>query len=1700
MVLRPVRLSVSAGKLPLQIVLIVPFVVQLVGTVGLISYFSFQSGHRAVEDLAHQLLEENSDRTLLYLEHYLETPQLINRINRDAVQSGQLDVTNLAELERHLVRQLYQFESVSTILFADPQGNLRGADRMQGVVIVASDGALNGQHYLYQVDEVGNRKALKQTFTMDLGNQRPWYQSAVAAQDATWSPIFPVGTQFDLVVNASRPVYDSTTGELLGVFSVNIALANLNTWLQNLPISHKGRIFVLDHQGRVVASSLAQSRSTIHQPDGSLELIVASSDRIPLLQSAMRQLQAQGRTIDQLSAPMQLEFRYQEEVYFARVVFLNKTNDLKWLVITVMPESEFVGGVKSNLHYTIGLCGVTLLLSIGLGLGFARRFSRTVKELSEGSQRIAQGDFTVALTPRLVREANQIVQAFNQMAQALQRSNQQLQDALQTSQANYRKIFEASPHIIAIVSQTGRYIAVNPCYEQWVGYAAEALVGKSYTEMGLGIDAADLVRLKEHLAVQGRVRNQVVYWHSQGGKQGVMLMSMEPLEMDGQPCWLSVSTEITAQYQAEAALRVSEACNRAVLDAIPDLVLRCTREGDLLEYRAPRGNSAELYLRLEKSVLEVLPPQSATIELAVIQQALDTGEVQTCEVRLLKQGHWAYEEVRASAINEHEVLLIVRDVTEAKQAEIRLQERESLFRSLFEQDVIGVAFTSPTGDYIRVNSRLCHLLGYSEAEFLCLNYRDITHPDDISNSNQINHQLGVNATGSLLLEKRFLHKDGHEIWTSLTLSAIRDEPSMPDLNLALIEDITARKQLELALQASEAKLSDILNSAIACIASFKLGLDGIYKFEYWSAGCEAIYGFTPQELMDDQALWWSHVVPEDLSTVILPTLSALQTQDVLSREYRFRHKNGSIRWIASRLVSRYDPTENGWQVTVVDVDISDRKQTEISLSERETLFRSLFEQDALGVAFTNAAGEYQQVNSRFCSLVGYSEAELLTRSYRDLTHPHDLTESNRVHQWIMDHDSDSVSLEKRYCCKDGREIWVHLTLSSIRHGSDSPDLNLALVQDITARKQLELALQASESKLADILNSAIACIASFRLYVDYVWQYDYWSAGCERIFGFTADELMADANLWWSRVPTEDQQLLLMPSWVNLYAEIPHYREYRFQHKDGSLRWIASYLTSRRDEDQDCWIATVVDIDISDRKRAEDDQQQAEAALQISEARFREIAATINQVFFIRSAATGEFLYVSPAYETIWGLSCQSLYAHASTWMNVIHVEDVSQVQQSLQQLLESEKVSQEYRIFRADDQVRWISAQISVVRDDQNQPLHFIGIAEDITSRKQAEAALRESESRLRTIFDNAQIGIVMMSPPDFKMRLTNPFFQRLLGYTGEELAVMDYADVTYEADLSEDLTDVESFLAGECESFQTEKQLMTKAGEPIWVNLTLSTVNDQYGHIQFTIGLVEDIRERKAVEQLKNEFIGTVSHELRTPLTSMQGALGLLASGIYANKPEKANHMLTIALAESERLARLVNDILNLERLDAGQMVFQMAKCDVATIMERAVNVMETLAQEAGIQLVVYPTTAIVAWADADAVQQTLTNLISNAIKFSDSGGTITLKAEAIADLASAQARQLPLTPLTPPYALLSVADQGRGIPADRLDMIFDRFQQIDASDARQKGGSGLGLAICKRIVQQHGGTIWVESVLHQGSTFYFTLPMPNRDALSA
>ncbi len=378
------------------------------------------------------------------------------------------------------------------------------------------------------------------------------------------------------------------------------------------------------------------------------------------------------------------------------------------------------------------------------------------------------------------------------------------------------------------------------------------------------------------------------------------------------------------------------------------------------------------------------------------------------------------------------------------------------------------------------------------------------------------------------------------------------------------------------------------------------------------------------------------------------------------------------------------------------------------------------------------------------------------------------------------------------------------------------------------------------------------------------------------------------------------------------------------------------------------------------------------------------------------------------------------------------------------------------------------------VARDDRDELGELSRAIERTGIRlREREHELREAKEFLESLVAASPAVVFQMSPDTLRIKYLSPNVERILGYTTEEMTgssafVLERIHPDDRPDVERVLGDLIAAGGGQAE---VEYRFRHADGTYLWVHSPVH-LQGQEGEWML-VGHVLDISDRREMQRLKDEFVSVVSHELRTPLTSIRGALGLLASGAIGELSERGQRMLDIAVHNTDRLIRLINDILDIERMESGRVEMDPRDHDVRDLMEQGADVMQAMADEHTVTLRVLPVEAPV-HADADRVLQTITNLLSNAIKFSEPGGAVHLEAEQNGG-----------------QVLFRVRDEGRGIPPSKIPTIFERFTQVDASDSREKGGTGLGLAICKKIVERHGGRIWLDSEVGRGTTVSFTLP---------
>ncbi|OGT63710.1 MAG: hypothetical protein A3E85_05630 [Gammaproteobacteria bacterium RIFCSPHIGHO2_12_FULL_45_12] len=499
---------------------------------------------------------------------------------------------------------------------------------------------------------------------------------------------------------------------------------------------------------------------------------------------------------------------------------------------------------------------------------------------------------------------------------------------------------------------------------------------------------------------------------------------------------------------------------------------------------------------------------------------------------------------------------------------------------------------------------------------------------------------------------------------------------------------------------------------------------------------------------------------------------------------------------------------------------------------------------------------------------------------------------------------------------------------------------------------------------------------------------------------------------------------------------------------------------------------------------------------------FHKLAEISQDVFWIRETDFITHLYVSPAYEKVWGLPCQGVYEAGMSWLEVVYPEDRQKVEQHVERVknkcVEGESYSQEYRIYRDVNEMRYIHEVIFPLFDANHILIGFAGMAKDITQEKLRLEELEIGSHYFR--FFAEKVRAVFWARNDLynKQLYISPGYEKIWGRDRESVYnnPETWLDTLHPEDRERTKSGGRFSSSGEkLPAHETEwrYRILTPEGEVVWIKDTGFPIHDDKNAFIGYAGIAQDItkevlHERELQEakqraevanQAKSEFLAMISHEIRTPLNAIMGMAQILK--IKGLSPELHEYVDVISNAGNNLLS-LVNDILDFARVEAGKLFFSSEPFELDNLIIQIVHSIQFQARAKGIKLKVFSAPEldqVVVVGDPNRVRQVLVNLISNAIKFTEVGVV-----EVVLKCLKKQKRKVEFS--------VSVIDTGIGMREDKLDTIFDKFSQIDSIYNRKQGGIGLGLAITKELVESMGGCIKVKSKLGLGSEFTFTLAM--------
>jgi PAS domain S-box-containing protein len=490
------------------------------------------------------------------------------------------------------------------------------------------------------------------------------------------------------------------------------------------------------------------------------------------------------------------------------------------------------------------------------------------------------------------------------------------------------------------------------------------------------------------------------------------------------------------------------------------------------------------------------------------------------------------------------------------------------------------------------------------------------------------------------------------------------------------------------------------------------------------------------------------------------------------------------------------------------------------------------------------------------------------------------------------------------------------------------------------------------------------------------------------------------------------------------------------------------------------------------------DQRQMEMALLSSEARYREVVEG-SLGFVFTCSMEGRLTSLNAFTAETLGYRVEDLSGRSVT--DLLDAPGAAVFQDCLRTLVNNDEWQGSLPLRRSDGVYRRIAFRSRRMELPGERPF-ILNHGIDVTEQHEAEEALHLATRQRELILESVGDGIYGIDL-DGRLTFINQAAARSLGYTPEELTGRDVHEVIHHshADGTPYSRATSPILQAMCrnETIRMRDDVFWRQdGTAIPVEYSASPLI-QDGQISGMVVAFQDVSERRRLEKMKDEFISTVSHELRTPLTSLRASLGLISSGSLDKRPEKQRQMVEMAIGNCDRLVRLVNDILDFDSVERGRLPLHREPVEAIDLLRRAADVAHNAATQVHISFRIDAQPGQVL-ADQERILQVLNELVANAIKFSAPETVIRLAAQPSGVGLSGAAE-----------VCFTVEDQGRGIAPEKLDRIFDRFQQGDASDSRALGGTGLGLALCRSIVEQHQGRIWAESSLGKGSRFVFTLP---------
>jgi len=773
------------------------------------------------------------------------------------------------------------------------------------------------------------------------------------------------------------------------------------------------------------------------------------------------------------------------------------------------------------------------------------------------------------------------------------------------------------------------------------------------------------------------------------------------------------------------------------------------------------------------------------------------------------------------------------------------------------------------------------------------------------------------------------------------------------------------------------------------------------------------------------------------------------------------------------------------------------RTAQMQIEDGRARYYDLYDLAPVGYCTISEKGIILEANLTLTIMLGVNRHKLKGKLFSSFIQREDQDIYYQLRQTSFD-TGKTTPCELRMVISDKTIFWGSLQVSALQNKDGTKSLRVA-ISDFSKQKMAEQELRESEEQYRLLTTQMQLGLALHEIICDddgtpVDYRFIYTNDSFEKVTGLCKEDILGKTVL--EVLPNIEKY------WIDAYGKVALTGNSNlFENYAAELgRYFRTIAYSPKKGQ----FAVLIE-DITDQKKKEE-------AIRKSEEKFRQISESINEVFWLRSADDSELLYINPAYEKVWGKTCQSLYDHPQSFIDSVYDLDRPAVFAEIEKQKKSKEFILDYRIVRPDGMLRWVNVKTIPVKNHVGEIISRTGIAVDITEYKSIEEQLKNNLKDLMESQRIAHLGTWRLDLETNHVVWSEELY-RMFGFD-PSLPVPDYTE-HMKLFTPESWDQLSSAIKGTRTTgipYVLELEMVIRDGSNGWMWVRGEAETNSEGRIIAIWGAAQNITAYKAAEKelikakenavnadaAKSQFLSNMSHEIRTPMNGFMGVIQLMQT---TELTEEQQNYLRIAKASTDRLLNVIHNILEYSRIEVGKIQLEKTTFSLRKMICDAIDLFKVSTENIGLRIDISIENDVPEHLVGDSfrLNQIMSNLIGNAVKFTQKGSIII-------DVKVASRERVPAVEMTKGSINIDVKnskvqnndeimlkfvvkDTGIGIPLDKVDSLFQRFSQVNSSTTRVYGGSGLGLSICKGLVEKMGGEIWVESIEGEGSSFYFT-----------